>query len=188
MKTSRAPVQSPRISASVRLTCLPGRLPRTSRSLAMTSSTSVGPEGAVEEDAIHPRSERSACSRGRSSSSQSGHLTAARDKRGSRGRFGPAARTLGKLCGLCAPPWNNRRTATANRSSGLVRKGGKGANGVRRASLSTDFRQATFYQNSSLAAAARGRDAHTEDSVTQGPPHIHSVFDVARPSPPCFQA
>ena len=58
MKTSRAPVQSPRISASVRLTCLPGRLPRTSKSLAMTSSTSVGPEAAVDEDAIHPRSER----------------------------------------------------------------------------------------------------------------------------------
>ena len=58
MKTSRAPVQSPRISASVRLTCLPGRLPRTSKSLAMTSSTSVGPDAAVEEDAIHPRSER----------------------------------------------------------------------------------------------------------------------------------
>ena len=58
MKTSRAPVQSPRISASVRLTCLPGRLPRTSKSLAMTSSTSVGPEAAVDEDAIHPCSER----------------------------------------------------------------------------------------------------------------------------------
>ena len=58
MKTSRAPVQSPRISASVRLTCLPGRLPRTSKSLAMTSSTSVGPDAAVEEDAIHPGSER----------------------------------------------------------------------------------------------------------------------------------
>ena len=57
MKTSRAPVQSPRISASVRLTCLPGRLPRTSKSLAMTSSTSVGPDAAVEEDAIHPGSE-----------------------------------------------------------------------------------------------------------------------------------
>ena len=58
MKTSRAPVHSPRISASVRLTCLPGRLPRTSKSLAMTSSTSVGPDAAVEEEAIHPRSER----------------------------------------------------------------------------------------------------------------------------------
>lgn len=30
----------------------------------MTSSTSVGPDGAVEEDAIHPCSERSACSQG----------------------------------------------------------------------------------------------------------------------------
>ena len=129
MKTSRAPVQSPRISASVRLTCLPGRLPRTSRSLAMTSSTSVGPEGAVEEDAIHPRSERSACSRGRSSSSQSGHLTAARDKRGSRGRFGPAARTLGKPCGLCAHN-PQRGTATTNAARAeLVRKGGKRGKG-----------------------------------------------------------
>ena len=53
MKTSRALVQSPRISASVRLTCLPGRLPRTSSSLVMTSSTSEAAEAAPDdEDAI----------------------------------------------------------------------------------------------------------------------------------------
>ena len=40
MKISRAPVQRPRISVSVRFTCLPGRLPRTSSSFVMTSSTS----------------------------------------------------------------------------------------------------------------------------------------------------
>ena len=40
MKISLAPVQRPRISVSVRFTCLPGRLPRTSSSFVMTSSTS----------------------------------------------------------------------------------------------------------------------------------------------------
>ena len=94
----------------------------------MTSSTSVGPEGAVEEDAIHPRSERSACSRGRPSSSQGGHSRTARDERGSRGRFGPAARTLGKACGLCglcglgAPKPNSDNKSQLGE---LVRKGGR---------------------------------------------------------------
>ena len=61
MKTSRAPVQSPLISASVRLTCLPGRLPRTSRSLAITSSTSdVQTAAAEDEEAIGGEAERGA--------------------------------------------------------------------------------------------------------------------------------
>ena len=51
MKISLAPVQRPRISVSVRFTCLPGRLPRTSSSFVMTSSTSN------EELAIAPLSD-----------------------------------------------------------------------------------------------------------------------------------
>ena len=50
MNTSRALVHSPRISASVRLTCLPGRLPRTSSSLVMTSSTSEAAEDAADDE------------------------------------------------------------------------------------------------------------------------------------------
>ena len=38
MKISRAAVHSPRMSASARLTCLPGREPRTSSSLEMTTA------------------------------------------------------------------------------------------------------------------------------------------------------
>ena len=60
MKMSRACVQSPRISASVRLTCLPGRLPRTSRSLAITSSTSDAAAAAEDEEAIGGEAERGA--------------------------------------------------------------------------------------------------------------------------------
>ena len=59
MKISLAPVQRPRISVSVRFTCLPGRLPRTSSSFVMTSSTSneelaIAPLSTTE--ALGPRS------------------------------------------------------------------------------------------------------------------------------------
>ena len=52
MKISRAAVQRPRISASDRLTCRPGREPRTSSSLEMIASTSGGGSAPPETSAL----------------------------------------------------------------------------------------------------------------------------------------
>ena len=89
MKISLAPVQRPRISVSVRFTCLPGRLPRTSSSFVMTSSTSneelaIAPPSDDEpaaEDQLRLRHEQGFASRKREIGASKVEIAGARRRR-----------------------------------------------------------------------------------------------------------
>ena len=194
MKTSRAPVQSPRISASVRLTCLPGRLPRTSKSLAMTSSTSVGPDVAVEEDAIHPRSERRP---------PAARAEAAQVRLAAQQGISEAAEGCSDLLhGSWRPP-GPKLTQHGSGATQAITQALRGAAETRRenrrplrsrwrlwcACLSSARSASPSRRRASAAAATTARSPREAPHDARGrPPSYPLRLWRARPSPPCFQA
>ena len=192
MKTSRAPVQSPRISASVRLTCLPGRLPRTSKSLAMTSSTSVGPDAAVEEDAIHPRSERRP---------PAARAEAAQVRLAAQQGISEAAEGCSDLLhGSWRPP-GPKLTQHGSGATKAIAQALRGPAETRRenrraitcvlwcANLSSAGSASPSRRRASAAAATTARSPREAPHDARGrPPSYPLRLWRARPSPPCFQA